>query len=153
MGLKKEAKAQTWTAVLNPTQDAHAAADRDGRPGCRQSLKLAGRGPGRGPQEAPTGQRPVHSVVCACGEVEGLVAWEKHIFSSPAGGLCGARLLVSKGILLSCVGGPGDPPLSQSLTAAARKAVIPLVLGQRELASAQMLHSLSPVRVRSSLRC
>lgn len=50
-------------------------------------------------------------------------------------------------------GGPADAPLSQSLTAAAGKAVIPLVSGQRELAPAQMLPSLSLVRAPSSLRC
>lgn len=33
------------------------------------------------------------------------MAWEKHILFSPAGGLCGARLWVSTGILLSRVRG------------------------------------------------
>lgn len=82
----------------------------------------------------------------------GQIPLEGRILSSPAGGLCAARLLTSRGILLSCVREAQRSALLQSL-AAAWKAVIPLVLGQRELAPVQMLHFHSLLRAQSSLRC
>lgn len=82
----------------------------------------------------------------------GQISPEGYILSSPAGGLCADRLLTSTGILLSGVREAQRSAPLQSL-AAAWKAVIPLMLRQRDLAPVQMLHFHPLVRAQSSLRC